>query len=56
MGAKNPSAQYSYSDVTLSLFGNSLSQGEYLANLAQFKNKFCSQISNGASSPLLYSF
>jgi len=34
MGVKNPSAHYSYSDVILSLFGNSLSQGEYLSDLA----------------------
>jgi len=46
MGARDPSAQYSYSDVVLSLFGNALSQGEYLSDLAQFKNKFCNQIFN----------
>lgn len=40
MGVRDPRAQYSYSDIILSLLGNSLSQGEYLSDLEQFKNKF----------------
>ena len=51
MGVRDPRAQYSYSDIILSLLGNSLSQGEYLSDLEQFKNKFCNQIFNGIPSP-----
>jgi len=46
MGVGYASAQCCYSDVILSLFGNSLNQDEYLSYLAQFKNKFCNQIFN----------
>jgi len=51
MGVEYASAQYSYSDAILSLFRNSLSQGEYLFDSAQFKNKFCNQIFNWIPSP-----
>lgn len=51
MGNRDPRAQYSYSDVILSLLGNSLSQGEYLSDLEQFKNKYSNQIFDGIPSP-----
>lgn len=51
MGARNPRAQYSHSEVILSLLGNALSQGEYLSDLEQFKNKFYSQIFDNIPSP-----
>jgi Transposase DDE domain group 1 len=43
IGFRNIRAEYSYSDIVLSLFGNSLCQGEYVSDLKQFKEKFRSQ-------------
>ena len=38
LGYRNFRANYSYSDIVLSLFGNSLCNGEYISDLEYFKN------------------
>ena len=43
IGFRNIRAEYSYSDIVLSLFGNSLCQGSYLSDLKVLKEKFNSQ-------------
>jgi hypothetical protein len=44
IGYRHIKAKYSYSDIVLSLFGNSLCQGEYISDLSQLKNKFSGQL------------
>jgi hypothetical protein len=43
IGFRNIRAEYSYSDIVLSLFGNSLCQGDYISDLKQLKEKFNDQ-------------
>lgn len=43
IGFRNIRAEYSYSDIILSLFGNSLCQGSYISDLKHFKSKFNKQ-------------
>jgi hypothetical protein len=43
IGFRHIRAKYSYSDVALSLFGNSLCQGDYVSDLKELKSKFNSQ-------------
>jgi Transposase DDE domain group 1 len=43
IGFRHIRAEYSYSDIVLSLFGNSLCQGDYVSDLKQLKEKFKSQ-------------
>jgi len=43
LGCRSIYAQYSRSDVVLSLLGNCLCQGEYISDLKSFKNKFSEQ-------------
>lgn len=43
IGFRNIRAEYSYSDIVLSLFGNSLCQGDYVSDLKQLEEKFKSQ-------------
>jgi Transposase DDE domain group 1 len=43
IGFRNIRAEYSYSDIVLSLFGNSLCQGNYISDLKQLKEKFNNQ-------------
>lgn len=43
IGFRHIRAEYSYSDIVLSLFGNSLCQGSYLSDLKVLKEKFNSQ-------------
>lgn len=43
LGFRSALAQYSRSDVVLSLLGNCLCQGEYIADLATLKKKFSGQ-------------
>ena len=43
IGFRNIRAEYSYSDIVLSLFGNSLCQGSYISDLKQLKEKFSNQ-------------
>lgn len=44
LGSRSVGAKYSRSDVVLSLFGNALCQGEYIADLKSFKQKFSEQL------------
>lgn len=46
LGSRSALAQYSYSDIVLSLFGNSLCQGSYISDLAILKEKFPKQVFN----------
>jgi Transposase DDE domain group 1 len=43
IGFRNIRAEYSYSDIVLSLFGNSLCQGSYVSDLKHLKEKFKEQ-------------
>jgi hypothetical protein len=43
IGFRHVRAKYSYSDVVLSLFGNSLCKGSYISDLKQLKSKYNSQ-------------
>ncbi len=43
IGFRNIRAEYSYSDIVLSLFGSSLCQGSYVSDLKQLKEKFNNQ-------------
>jgi len=43
LGSRSAGAQYKRSDVVLSLLGNCLCQGEYIADLKSFKKKFSEQ-------------
>jgi hypothetical protein len=51
LGSRHALAKYSYSDILLSLFGNSLCQGEYIADLQTLKNKFSEQVFTKIPSP-----
>ncbi len=51
IGSRNASAQYSYSDVVLSLFGNTLVQGSFVSDLASLKEKFSEQVFHKIPSP-----
>jgi len=51
IGNRNAPARYSYSDVVLSLLGNSLCQGDYISDLEQLKKKFSKQVFNKIPSP-----
>lgn len=51
IGNRNVLARYSYSDVVLSLFGNSLCQGNYVSDLEHLKKKFSKQVFNNIPSP-----
>jgi Transposase DDE domain group 1 len=43
IGYRSIRAEYSYSDITLSLLGNALCQGSYIADLKELKEKFNNQ-------------
>jgi hypothetical protein len=43
LGCRNIRAEYSYSDIVLSLLGNALCQGSYIADLKELKGKFNNQ-------------
>jgi hypothetical protein len=51
LGSRHVLAHYSYSDILLSLFGNSLCQGEYLSDLQTLKSKFNEQVFGKIPSP-----
>ena len=51
IGNRNVLARYSYSDVVLSLLGNSLCQGDYISDLEQLKKKFSKQVFDKIPSP-----
>jgi len=51
LGFRNFRAHYSYSDIVLSLFGNSLCNGEYLSDLEHLKTKFSHQFFTQIPSP-----
>lgn len=44
IGFRNFRAKYSYADIILSLFGNSLTHGEFVSDIQFFKDNFDSQI------------
>lgn len=44
IGFRNFRAKYSYSDIILSLFGNSLTEGEFVSDIQFFKDNFDNQI------------
>lgn len=51
LGFRNFRAQYSYSDITLSLLGNSLCNGNYVSDLKHLKDKFKHQFFSKIPSP-----
>jgi len=51
LGSRSFLAQYSYSDVVLSLFANSLCQGDYLSDLQTLKSKYSDQFFTKIPSP-----
>lgn len=51
LGTRSYQAKYSYGDVLLSLFGNSMSNGEYVADLEHFKEQYSEQVFNNIPSP-----
>jgi len=51
LGCRNFRAEYSYSDIVLSLLGNSLCNGEYVSDLEHLKNKFKDQVFSQIPSP-----
>jgi hypothetical protein len=51
LGYRNFRAHYSYSDIVLSLLGNSLCNGEYISDLENLKNKFSRQFFTKIPSP-----
>lgn len=51
LGSRHALAKYSYSDILLSLFGNSLCQGECIADLQTLKSKFSEQVFTKIPSP-----
>jgi hypothetical protein len=51
LGYRNFRAHYSYSDIVLSLLGNSLCNGEYISDLEHLKNKFSHQFFTKIPSP-----
>ena len=51
LGYRNFRAHYSYSDIVLSLLGNSLCNGEYISDLEHLKDKFSHQYFTKIPSP-----
>jgi hypothetical protein len=51
LGIRNFRSTYSYSDIVLSLLGNSLCNGEYVSDLEYLKNKFKDQLFRKIPSP-----
>jgi hypothetical protein len=51
LGFRNILAHYSYSDILLSLLGNSLCNGNYISDLAHFKRTYSTQFFNKIPSP-----
>lgn len=51
LGFRNFRSEYSYSDITLSLFGNALCNGEYISDLEYFKQNFREQFFTKIPSP-----
>ena len=51
LGIRNFRCTYSYSDIVLSLLGNSLCNGEYVSDLEHLKNKFKDQLFRKIPSP-----
>jgi len=51
IGCRSILAQYSYSDVVLSLLGNTLTQGSFIADLEVMKAKFSEQVFHKIPSP-----
>ena len=51
IGLRSVLAQYSYSDIVYSLFGNTLTQGSFIADLEVLKEKYSKQVFNKIPSP-----
>ncbi|MEK7379323.1 MAG: transposase, partial [Candidatus Binatota bacterium] len=51
IGSRSVFAKYSYSNVVYSLFGNSLTQGSFVADLETLKEKYSKQVFNKIPSP-----
>jgi DNA-binding protein HU-beta len=51
MGLRSKLAQYSYSDIVYSLFGNTLTQGSFVGDLEVLKEKYSKQVFNKIPSP-----
>jgi hypothetical protein len=51
IGFRSVVAQYSYSDIVYSLFGNTLTQGSFIADLEVLKEKYSKQVFNKIPSP-----
>ena len=51
LGFRSVLAQYSYSDIVYSLFGNALTQGSFVADLEVLKEKYSKQVFNKIPSP-----
>jgi hypothetical protein len=51
MGSRSIFAHYSYADAVLSLFGNTLTQGSFVADLKVLKDKFIDQVFHKIPSP-----
>lgn len=51
IGYRSALAQYSYSDIVLSLFGNTLVQGSFVADLQILKARYADQVFHMIPSP-----
>jgi hypothetical protein len=51
IGSRSVFAQYTYSNVVYSLFGNALTQGSFVADLAMLKEKYSKQVFGKIPSP-----
>lgn len=51
LGQRSKTAVYSYSDIVLSLFSNSLCNGDYISDLQTIKKKYSEQFFNKIPSP-----
>jgi hypothetical protein len=51
IGLRSVFAKYSYADVVLSLFGNTLVQGSHISDLGTLKEKFFNKVFNKIPSP-----
>ncbi len=51
LGFRSVVAKYSYSDIVYSLFGNTLTQGSFVADLEVLKDKYSKQVFNKIPSP-----
>lgn len=51
LGSRSIFAKYSYSNIVYSLFGNALTQGDFISDLETLKEKFSNQVFNKIPSP-----